>query len=294
MNCKYCDYKCENDATLRKHISRKHPEHKISKEASKIKAKEIKARQKKIFSVSKEFMSEKKKWANNYANLDKWRKLCEDVHITLEDPTDEFDLEYFASNYNPNKYYVQLFTAPDTNLTDIPWVLFDFPIKTKCFCNLIKSMEATEKNLQFILDNRHMWHEHHVIEVPQKFYEDDINRGQNFISKYFDQAAIRIKKVTTPAHFLNLIVYLACPYSSSGAKTHYSFGDSFIFKDLLNLEKHEVIKKYPIFERNQYHSKKDDPEGWKLRANFVENNFSRPMMTYSKSVNKFFPWYNKH
>lgn len=274
MKCSYCEYTTGKANTLSVHIRRNHPQHKENKVAVKNALLARKLKRPKIASASKLFplMSTKREW-DTYGNISKWRELCNSENLDLHEADFELDIQYFCGLYSPEKFYVQAFTAPDVCFSEIPWVLFDFPIKTKCFCNLLKCMQATEENLKYILENRNIWHEHHILEVTEKFYQDDSHRSINFFKQYFQPNSIRIKKIKDAPHFLNLILYLASPFNSRRVKSHFSFGNKELDDQHLKTQRLLMCMQYPLFEMNQYHNQETDPVGFKLRETYVKKHF---------------------
>lgn len=274
MQCTYCEYHTDNRKTLCSHISRKHPEHKQNKsKIKKVQANSANTQQKLVFANQLiKFMQVKPDWDNSI-NLSKWRDLCTSESLGLVPAEQPFELERFTSFYGSNKFYVQLFTAENVDLTIIPWVLNIIPIRTVCFCNLLRCLEATEENLKYILDHRELWHVHHIIEVPEEFYVEDKHRSRKYIVPYFGANAVRLKKITSPAHFLNLVRYLASPFNSNKVKTHFPNGSLEYSEDRLRDDLVDIVKNTPLFDINAYHD--TNPVGKKMYKKFCKMRYNK-------------------
>lgn len=85
IKCEFCDYKCKNNSTLKKHIKLKHGEHKC-----KICSKEFKVAMELVSHVAIEHQEEEEVWNVNFQSTPKSENKKENSSLDFNDGLDEF------------------------------------------------------------------------------------------------------------------------------------------------------------------------------------------------------------
>lgn len=218
--CQYCTYTGPSAIALRKHRSRKHPEHVIKKEkVSLSRSKTFK----KANLNNKHVSKETKMFYRAILNDNELRKIDGLYHSNDIQENDIFKtLMSTLTLVEPKNCYHLICMELDIVKT-IPYVQEVLPLSCQCFCNLLEETDNPEKLLEEVLAKPEHWHYHTLVILKEGHNERTVRHHFNAV---FGGNQYRLVKINDVNHYVNCYLYILGRESSKKILTHvnHSYG----------------------------------------------------------------------